>query len=170
MSSKHNVIAAANTTATDDLNNESIKNFSSSGKEESVRDMIAKLKFISRIREDEKIDVKGRFVVKPDPMSIAYRTVISRETRDDTYDFLKNTIDQAISMISIYIGEKTGEQFNSVIAKLLVDNLKSTREGLENIGKTYEKSGDINFMCKINSLIETMDAKIQIQIKNLRIE
>lgn len=160
--------AASKKKTLDDVDNESIKSFSSSGKEESVRDMISKLKFISKIREDEKIDVKRMFIVKPDPASIIHRTLISRETRDDTYDFLKTTIDQAISMISLYIGEKI--TFNSAIAKMLVENLKNTREGLENIGKTYEKVGDLNFVCKINSLIETMNVKIQIQIKNLNVE
>ena len=143
------------------MENDWIKNFTISGKEESLENIISKLKFISKIREGEKVDVKTLTIVDPDIPSRAHRTFISRESRVETYSFIKTVIDRGIGMLYYYLDTK--ETFHSEMVRLLVVNLKDSKKGITNLTITYEK--DRKFVSDIETLMETMDAKIQIKNK-----
>ncbi len=87
------------------MDEELIKNFSINGNQESLEKLLSTLKFLSKIREGEKIDVKNMSIVKPDIPSRIYRTVVSRETKMDTYYFLKTSLSNAIELIYYYLSE-----------------------------------------------------------------
>jgi hypothetical protein len=129
--------------------------FTQSGQEENVRKIISKLKFISLIKSGDKIDTKNMIIRKNEIVDILWR-ILSRESRSDTFNFLKNTIDDAINMIYYYRDKLT--PFDKQISELIIKNLNESKKGLENISNTY--SNDINFVCNINSLLETMNVKL----------
>ena len=58
-------------------------------------------------KEGEKIDVKNMGIVESDIPSRLYRTIISRETKMDTYNFLKTSLSNAIELIYYYLSEGT---------------------------------------------------------------
>ncbi len=142
------------------MENNLIKNFSVSGKEDSLNKMLSILKFIAKIREGEKIDVKSMSVVHSDIPSRAYRTFVSRESRLETLEFIKISINRAIDMIYYYLSLKEEtEHFNKDVAKIIICNLNLCKQGLKNLTVTYEE--DRKFTTDIETLIETMDIKIQ---------
>jgi len=158
-----------------------IKNFDISGKEETLGQLLSDLKFISKIKQGEKIDVKSMTLVN-DFQSLVYRIFISRESRKETYDFIKKVINRAIDMTYYYFslnGKKTEYEkkkervanndnvsvnmqsvnFNIDIAKIIISNLSLAKEGLINLKETYEK--DRKFVTDLETIIETMEIKIR---------
>lgn len=138
-----------------------IKNFSISGKEESLERMISILKFIAKIREGERINVKTMTISQSDIPSRVYRTFISRETRSETLDFIKNAINKAIDMVYYYLTleDKNEGNFHHDVAKIIIENLINAKKGMLNLTVTYQD--DRKFVTDIESIVETMEIKIQ---------
>ena len=143
-----------------------IKNFSISGREESLEKMLSTLKFIAKVREGEKIDVKTITIVKPDLPSRAYRTIISRQSRIETLDFIKTAINKAVNMVYYYLSLEEDEKiitnkinFNLNVAKVIMVNLVESKKGINNLVVTYEE--DRKFVTDLETIVETMEIKIQ---------
>ncbi len=136
---------------------ENIDNFTTSCKEESIEKILSTLKFISKIREGERIDVKTMVIVKQDIPSRLHRTLISRETRNETLDFLRKSINTAISVIYYYA--KSDNIFDQDITKILIENLINSIIGIKNLTVTYEE--DRKFVSDLETLMQTLETKIQ---------
>lgn len=146
-----------------------LKNFSISGKEESLERILSTLKFIAKIREGEKIDVKTMSIVRPDFPSRAYRTFISRESRNETFEFIKTSINKAIDMVYYYLSmdrksdrnssdKNTKDNFHRDVAKVIITNIVEAKKGLYNLTVTYEE--DRKFVTDIETVMETLEIKI----------
>lgn len=138
------------------MGDKNIKNFYISGQEENVEKILSALKFISKIREGEKIDIKNLCISRQDIYSRLYRTIITREDRHDTYDFLKKLLNRAVEMIYFYIDNEN--KLNTNLAKTIIYNLQQAKRGMLNLTVTYED--DREFVTQIESLIEITDIKI----------
>lgn len=133
-----------------------IRNFTVSGEQESIEQLISDLKFIAKIRAGERIDVKNRKIIGADVPSRMYRTMVSRETREETYEFIHSRTTKAIDKIYYY--RDLDDPFYVDVAKIITDNLLATKEGIEGLVNTYE--GDKKFVARLEALIEMQDAKI----------
>ena len=71
-------------------------------KMEESQDIITHLKFIGRVRQGEKINVKHLFV-QPDGLSTRIsRTFINIDSRNNTLSFINNTVKKAVDFINLY--------------------------------------------------------------------
>lgn len=122
--------------------------------EGSLEKNLSLLKFIGKIIPGEKIDVQSLSISKPDIPSRAYRTFISRESRIETFDFIKKTLHDAVDLIEIYSSKNNDKIVNSI-----VNNLEKSKEGLINLTITYKD--DRKFISDVETLIETLETKIQ---------
>jgi hypothetical protein len=134
----------------------------------NVQDVMSRLKFISKIKRGEKINVKDLFVRDNDSIlqrmlrSIKnYSTYISGsdivESKDATLIFIKDTVNNAISLISMY--RKNKEKFSQDIADMLVKNLEDSKIGIHNSIGTYE--ADRKFMAHAEAIMQTLEARIK---------
>ena len=112
------------------------------------RDLIAKVKFLSQINEGDKIDVRYMLRQPRGIFQSFWRSIETLQDRRSTFNFVSETISDAIQFIKNNIEE---EKFKSVIDKLVMDLLKC-EFGLNNLIKTYQD--DLKFKCDIETVIE----------------
>lgn len=127
---------------------------------ESTDEVISKIKMIGKINPDDKIAVKGMYIQKKGLLTTVSRTLINHDNRENTMTFLSSTIKKGFEILGTYHTTYTTEKKGSdriMFVNLLAD-MKNARIGLFNLKATYE--GDIMFCCKLETLIQEMDAKL----------
>lgn len=143
-----------------------------------VQEVIGKLKFLAKIKQGEKINVRGLFVRDNDSIAQRFlRTVhnlctwISAsetvESKDATLVFIQDTVNCAITLIGIYNNDT--DVFKKQIAKLIVINLENSKSGIGNLILTYKS--DRRFISDAEAVIETLEARINsMKISGLMVE
>lgn len=116
---------------------------------------IKHLKFISKIKRDEKINTDTLSIVKNDYYSRVMRTK-SGQSRKDTIAFFKTVLNHAIQIYQFYSDEDM--KFNKDVCDLLIKNIEQAKKGLLNSAMTY--SDDADFGTEIETIIELLDIKL----------
>ncbi len=127
---------------------------------ESTDEVISKIKMIGKINPDDKIAVKGMYIQKKGLFTTVSRTLINHDNRENTMTFLSTTIKKGFEILTTYYNTYMGEKKGSdriMFSNLLAD-MRNARIGLFNLKCTYE--GDVMFCCKLETLIQEMDAKL----------
>jgi hypothetical protein len=132
-----------------------LKNYELTGNEKLVENTLTNLKFISKIEKYEKVNVSNKTISKNDYQDRLYRTLIIRENKDDTMDFLRDTINDGISL-AVHFSEMDTEFYKN-ISKIIIKHLSESKKGIESLCETY--STDRLFVSKLNTLIETLNIK-----------
>lgn len=136
----------------------SIKHFVVNGDEKSVQDTLSKLKFISKIKCGEKLDVESLSVQETSVILSFIRTFFRNESRSRTITFIRTTYGEAFELVESYL--KQGESsFNKSIADLFLMTIADSQTGLENLTKTYVD--DRMFVAKIDTILDTIKAKLK---------
>src|SRR5262245_26369105 len=133
-----------------------IKSFSCNGNEESLENIISDLKFISKIKPQERINMTSMTISGSDYYSRVYRTLLMTEDRGETLKFCRSTIQKAIDLLYYY--SVKDEKFYKNLAGILITSLEEAKGGLGNLMLTY--GDDRMFTAKIEALLATMDVKI----------
>lgn len=125
----------------------------------NVQDVVSKLRFISKIKGGEKIDVNSFTVVDDtNPVSRVYRTLISRdESREKTLEFIKKTMTDALGMILKFL--KSGNDYEIHLSGMILSTLKEARAGIASLGETYKT--DRMYTSRVETLIRILDTKIE---------
>lgn len=123
---------------------------------ETNRDLLSKLKFISRIQPSEKISLHTMQVHTDNSFTAFWRFVFRDNSRGKTLTFLDDTISKAFEVIRNYSrSTKTAEL--AMVANV-VDDLRSCKQGLHNIKETY--ATDRKFCCDVDVLLQLIDANL----------
>lgn len=133
---------------------QNIKDFITDG---IYQDVVSKLRFISKIREGEKLDIQSLQMVPADHwFSKLYRSLFSRgESRDSTFKFVVKVIGEAFELISKYIYQNEILYTQTVIE--ILKALEESKAGLINLIRTYHD--DRMYISRIDTLINTIDTK-----------
>nr|QBK86401.1 MAG: uncharacterized protein LCMAC102_01960 [Marseillevirus LCMAC102] len=133
-----------------------LKSFVIDGSERSVQDIVSKLKFMSKIKEGEIVDVQSLTLMEKGWGTSAYRTLVARgESRKATLEFFRIVIGEAFDLASRYL--KRDGQFFHDIGSMIVVALQEAKSGLANHSKTYKD--DRMHMSKIETLVQTLDTR-----------
>ena len=126
---------------------------------ESEYDIIAKLKFISKINKEMLIDVGTMTISGRSWRTSIYRTLVTfcsrEESRDKTLEFLKVTTSVALSKLKAL---NTRDAVEGGMAKLILKSLQEAKGGIRNISETYKE--DTMFSSRIETLLETLEVQI----------
>lgn len=138
------------------------KVFSLTGNDVPVENIITKLKFLSKIKSGEKINVRQLFVRNNDSIHQRFaRTVrnlaFEGESKEETLEFIKFIINDAINLICVYRSD-TADPFKQRIADMIVENLRQSKQGIKALTGTY--SDNILFVSQIEAVVDTLDARI----------
>lgn len=133
--------------------------------------VLAKLKFIGQIRLGEKISTRTLNVQTNNILTSINRSLWNHECREDTFDFLYNTIKSSFDLLHKYGSCKNS--FEKVVSNHILTDLENCKYGLQNIKGTY--SDDIMFSCKIDTLLQEIDARLagfndRQEFKNVSVE
>jgi len=125
---------------------------------ENREEIISRLKFISHIQKDEKIDVRHVSKQPNNFITKIYRTIIYPDNRTNTLKFIKEVIDRSFEILESYMSNE-----NILAVKTMLLDLIKGNQGICNLKFTY--SDDIKFCCDIEVIIQNMLARI-ISIRN----
>lgn len=120
---------------------------------EGNEDVISKLKFISYIQKDEKIDVKHLSRQPNTVMTKINRMFIFPDNRNKCHSFVRDVINRSFQILESYYMHD-----NILACKNLICDLINAKQGLANLKYTY--SDDTLFCCNIDILIEKIDGKL----------
>ncbi len=133
----------------------------------NVYDVIAKLKFISKLKPNEKINTQSLTVIASDYItSRLYRTFMERaESRTSVHEFIRNLVDTALTLAQIHLTKEADEQFQ--LGKLLITSVEEIAPGLKSLKITYED--DRMLVSRLETIVEQYQKKI-IHLKNTYID
>lgn len=124
--------------------------------QEYMEDLIGKLKFISKIEANEKINVSYGTKGKNGIVMAVYRWAFG-EKRNGTYDFLSKTINDSIAACYVCLNSK--EKLLNQLGHITLSCLETLEPGINNLMKT-SYSEDSMFVSKLESLLVSLKQKI----------
>lgn len=127
-----------------------------SGGLQKIEDVISKLKFIGKLQEGDKINTTQLYVQKPTYATSLART-LSYENRSETYNFIKDVINQAFDIVFSF--SQSTKKFERNICFNIIDDLLQAKNGLENLKLTYTE--DVMYVSQIDTMNSLIDAKIE---------
>jgi hypothetical protein len=129
---------------------------SKKGPLESTHEVITRLKFISMVKQDEKINVKNMFI-QPKNMFTSFSRLFNQESRETTLNFLTMTFNRVFEIITYYT--YTQKPIDKILIISILNDLNLSINGLNNLQHTYNE--DRLFVCHIQTLIEMINSKIR---------
>lgn len=117
-------------------------------------EIISRLKFISKIKTGEKINVRC-LTVQPDDISTSFsRTFYNKDNRQNTLAFIQNTVERSFELINYY--HKSEKLSDQLLRNCIIDDLQSSKTGIQNLRETY--SHDVKFGCDLDTIVQHIDA------------
>ena len=125
--------------------------------EDNNHDTITRLKFLSRIRKGEKINVVSNTLQPDGFVTSVSRTIFSTDNRQNTLTYIQNSIGSAFQLFNIYV--ESLKESEKLLAKQIIRDIISAKPGIRNLTITYQE--DTMFCCSIETYIQTIDARIE---------
>jgi len=119
------------------------------------KETISRLKFIGKIQIGDKVNLKNMYI-QPDGLITQISRSILQDSRSKTLVFLQDTISKTFEILKCY--ERTKKNSDKIMCANLINDLKNSKSGLCNLKETY--SMDIKFTCDLDTLLQTIDAKL----------
>lgn len=129
--------------------------------EKDVHDILSKLNFISKIKENEKIDLQTMSLVQVGYASSLQRTYVNLfrvEDRNASYNFIEETLNTGFDMAYRYMIVENNDPLDIDMGNLIIKELHNSKNGVNNIIKTYK--GNTMFTSKLEVLLQTLDTKL----------
>jgi hypothetical protein len=120
-------------------------------------EILSNLKFISRIKAGEKLNVSSMTIQQESIMNTVMRTLFYTDGRNKSLAFIHEWITRAIEAIRCY-GERP-TKLNSIVRANLVEDLIKCKQGLRNLCETYVD--DVKCQCNLETLIQTIDSQLE---------
>ena len=121
-----------------------------------INDITSKLKFLSKVQKNQKINVSGMFVQLVGTMT-SVRRFMQSESRTNTLNFVDNIVNTSITLIDNYNSKMSSSQ--KLIITNIINDLISVKGGLRNLKYTY--SDDIMFGSNIDTYLQLIDVKMK---------
>jgi hypothetical protein len=124
--------------------------------EDSNHETITRLKFLSKIRKGEKINVMAN-TLQPDSMLTSLsRALLNTDNRQNSLTYIQNSVNSGFQLFTTYVrSDRTSEK---KLASQIIKDIIDAKIGINNLKNTY--SDDTMFCCSIDTYLQTIDAKI----------
>jgi len=141
----------------------SIGMFNYTGKSHKIKpysddDTVSNLKFISKIREGDKIDSKRLCIQPKGIITSLCRTFYYQDNRDNTFTFIVNTINHSFNIVEINGNSEDQSKINNALC--VITDIENAFMGINNVKKTYLY--DSMFCSKIETLLQEISVKLRI--------
>lgn len=133
---------------------------SKKGTMDSTHEVITRLKFISLIKQGEKIDTHALTATPATKMNAMWRWWNQQESREVTLTFFTTTVNRAFEIItlSLYSEKSTDKK----LCKIIVEDLIKCPIGMINTQMTYMNLyNDRIFWCDVQTLIQCVELKLK---------
>lgn len=131
----------------------------SSLKFESDNEVISNIKFIGKIKEGEKINIRGKAFIQSDSLYTKIsRTLINPDNKENTYNFISSNIKQIFEVLYRYLPERENRAKSMIIGNILED-IKNAIGGIKNLVKTYEEY--TLFVSRLETVIQDIYSNLE---------
>lgn len=120
--------------------------------QKTFRDVSANLKLLAKLTKGDKLNTGGLQISKPSFFRPVIR-FLSHETGVKTYDFILNIVDTIPRLL-------TNEHITLDQRKLLLQDIQTASNGIDNIRQTYEPEDDI-LSCRIRTLQQQLESVLK---------
>ena len=126
-----------------------------------ILDVVSKLKFISKIKEGEVVDVRTLSLMpKNSWITITYRTIRTiidhEESRSTTFTFFEDVYNNAFILIAKYLPYSNITIYNDAI-DMILSAIRESKDGINNHSKTYKE--DRMHTAKVETLTNMLKTK-----------
>ena len=122
-------------------------------------ELLSNLKFLSKIKKDQKINVRDMFIQENNWTTSLSRTVYKVDNRKNTLHFIQNLINNSFSTCKTLINNSSdNNKSDYTMAQSLLKALLNSRNGIQNLKYTYKE--DIHFACVLDTIIENINVQI----------
>ena len=118
-------------------------------------EVISRLKFISNLRNGDKIDTQGVRVQPNDWTTPIFRFVWG-ESKQTTLKFLKGIMDDAFALEEFYNRSKYSHEI--LMSDIIRNDIAASMEGIKNLKLTY--ATNIKFTCDLSTLIQNTESRL----------
>ena len=125
-----------------------------------VQDLFSRLKFITKIKQGEKINVPNMYTQENNWKTTLVRTIWDTDTRQNAQNFIKETIQNCFELIFLYL--RTNNVTKMELVKNMIVDIHLAKRGITNIKYTYRN--DTMFVCAL----ETLELRIDAQMTELK--
>lgn len=133
------------------------KDFNIGGKTYDVQQLLSKLRFLSKIKKNEKLQVDGLSVVKDTWITSVLRTFFyTAECREKALAFIKDTCNGALITIEVFF--TSNNPFHREIGNMIVSTLNEAQAGIITYVETYKD--DRMFISDVESFLNILRARI----------
>lgn len=118
------------------------------------REIITRLKFISKVKVGDKINTRHHLSIQPNNfLTRISRTVILQDSRTNALLFISETINSAIELVEKIKNSDRALDINMI--KILLIDLKGSKVGIQNLAETY--SDDLIIVSNFETIIQNID-------------
>jgi hypothetical protein len=117
------------------------------------KEVISRLKFIGRIKKNEKINTQHMYVQPCGIITAITRTIFQQDNRSNTMNFIQKTIEDSFVLL-----EKYRDEENFILSGHMVDDLLTCKAGLEALKETYVS--DLKFCCDVDTLLQVISSRL----------
>ena len=119
----------------------------------SDKEVISRLKFIGRIKKNEKINTQHMYVQPCGILTAITRTIFQQDNRNNTMNFVQKTVEDSFILL-----EKYKDEENFILVGHMIDDLLTAKVGLEALKETYVS--DLKFCCDIDTLLQLISSRL----------
>ena len=129
--------------------------------DDSRQEILTKLKFLARVDRGEKINIKDMSLQNESWFTSISRTFWSVDNRNNTMNFIQNTITSAFNLTLLLL--KSDTVGDRQICKTIIEDIIQSKKGIQTLKTTY--ADDTYFCCGIDTYLQMIDAHIA-EMKN----
>jgi hypothetical protein len=118
-------------------------------------DLISKLKFVGRIKQNEKVNTKYLYTQNNNYATSITRSLIYQDSRENLVTFLNDVMVKAVKLISEY--SESHELSKKKLCANVFEDFVNSKEGLKNLIVTYKH--DTMFGCRLDTIIQHIESK-----------
>lgn len=131
-----------------------------------VQDTISKLRFLSKVKKGERLQVEGLSVVENtwyaklirawNTMGEVKETGEVKESRRKTLAFIRDLYDTGLKLAKSIVAETSS--YYSELWNMLIKSLKDAQPGISNLMNSYES--DRLYIAEVETFVDVLNAKI----------
>lgn len=138
---------------------EILREFNMSGNERKFEQIIADLKFLAKVKPNQKINVSTKQIVSSENYADRiHRTYLQVEGKKTTITFVRDVITAAIDQMFFFNNLK--HQFYHKLADIIREQITLAKVGITGLATTYSENDSIS--SEMEAIVTSIDAKLQI--------
>lgn len=124
-------------------------------------ELISRIKFISKIKQGEKINTRGFFIQNDSLLSKLSRSFLYQDSRANTINFISETLLQVFHLLKLYVSTDKLSDISMCIN--VIEDIGNMKKGIINLQSTYQD--DAIIVSKLETFVQEIDSKL-LEFKN----